>query len=90
MKADILLRKDQVNIKEDNKDVRLLKEELWMKTTYKGIGNYKAVVNSISPSDRWSNRINQSGNRNISTTLCQLPTGQLDEMASSYRFSIQQ
>ena len=89
MKADILLRKDQVNIKEDNKDVRLLKEELWMKTTYKGIGNYKAVVNSISPSDRWSNRINQSGNRNISTTLCQLPTGQLNRMANSYRVSIQ-
>jgi len=28
-KADILLRKDQVNMKEDNKDVQLLKEELW-------------------------------------------------------------
>jgi len=29
MKADILLRKDQVNIKEDNKDVQLLKDKLW-------------------------------------------------------------
>jgi len=29
MKADILLRKDQVNMKEDNKDVQLLKEQLW-------------------------------------------------------------
>jgi len=28
MKADILSRKDQVNTKEDNKDVQLLKEEL--------------------------------------------------------------
>ena len=28
-KADILSRKDQVNTKEDNKDVQLLKEELW-------------------------------------------------------------
>jgi len=28
-KADILLRKDQVNTKEDNKNVQLLKEELW-------------------------------------------------------------
>jgi len=28
-KADILLRKDQVNTKEDNKDVQLLKEKLW-------------------------------------------------------------
>jgi len=29
MKADIFSRKDQVNTKEDNKDVQLLKEELW-------------------------------------------------------------
>jgi len=28
-KTDILLRKDQVNTKEDNKNVQLLKEELW-------------------------------------------------------------
>ena len=28
-KADILSRKDQVNTKEDNKDVQLLKEKLW-------------------------------------------------------------
>ena len=32
-KADILLRKDQVNTKEDNKDVQLLKEELWSRRT---------------------------------------------------------
>jgi len=28
-KADILSRKEQVNTKEDNKDVQLLKKELW-------------------------------------------------------------
>jgi len=28
-KADILSRKEQVNRKEDNKDVQLLKKELW-------------------------------------------------------------
>ena len=28
-KTDILLRKDQVNTKEDNKDVQLLKDKLW-------------------------------------------------------------
>jgi len=32
-KADILLRKDQVNTKEDNKDIQLLKEELWSRRT---------------------------------------------------------
>ena len=32
-KANILLRKDQVNTKEDNKDVQLLKEELWSRRT---------------------------------------------------------
>ena len=29
MKADILLRKDQVDTQDDNKDVQMLKEELW-------------------------------------------------------------
>jgi len=28
-KADILLRKDQVNTKEDNKNIQMLKEKLW-------------------------------------------------------------
>jgi len=28
-KTDILLRKDQVNTQDDNKDVQMLKEELW-------------------------------------------------------------
>ena len=32
-KTDILSRKDQVNMKEDNKDVQLLKEELWSRRT---------------------------------------------------------
>ena len=32
-KADILFRKDQVNTKEDNKDIQLLKEELWSRRT---------------------------------------------------------
>ena len=32
-KADILLRKYQINMKEDNKDVQLLKEELWSRRT---------------------------------------------------------
>ena len=33
MKADILLQKEQVDTKEDNKDVQLLKEELWQQRT---------------------------------------------------------
>ena len=32
-KADILLRKDQVNTKGDNKDVQLLKDKLWQQKT---------------------------------------------------------
>jgi len=32
-KADILSRKEQVDTKEDNKDVQLLKEELWQQRT---------------------------------------------------------
>ena len=33
MKADILSRKEQVNMKEDNKDVQLLKDEMWTRKT---------------------------------------------------------
>ena len=32
-KADILSRKDQVNTKEDNKDIQLLKKGLWSRRT---------------------------------------------------------
>ena len=32
-KADILFRKDQVDTKEDNKDVQLLKNEIWTRKT---------------------------------------------------------
>ena len=32
-KADILSRKEQIDTKEDNKDVQLLKEELWQQRT---------------------------------------------------------
>jgi len=32
-KVDILSRKDQVNTKEDNKNIQILKEELWMRRT---------------------------------------------------------
>ena len=32
-KADILSRKDQVNTKKDNKNIQILKKELWMRRT---------------------------------------------------------
>ena len=43
-KADILSRKDQVNIKEDNKDVQLLKEKLWQQRTIVEITMIKRKV----------------------------------------------
>ena len=33
MKADILSRKDQVDTKDDNKDIQLLKDKMWTKRT---------------------------------------------------------
>jgi len=33
MKANILSRKNQVDMKENNKDVQLLKEQLWVRRT---------------------------------------------------------
>ena len=43
-KADILSRKEQVNTKEDNKDVQLLKEELWQQRTMVEITMIKRKV----------------------------------------------
>ena len=37
IKMDILSRKDQVNMKEDNKNIQLLKEQLWIRRTIVGI-----------------------------------------------------
>ena len=36
-KADILSRRNQVNTKEDNKNIQLLKEELWTRRTTAGV-----------------------------------------------------
>ena len=33
MKVNILLRKDQINTRDDNKDIQMLKEEVWTKRT---------------------------------------------------------
>jgi len=44
MKADILSRKDQVNMKEDNKDVWLLKEELWTRKTTAEVTMLKKTI----------------------------------------------
>ena len=33
MKADILSQKEQVDTREDNKDVQLLKDEMWTRKT---------------------------------------------------------
>jgi len=44
MKTDILSRKDQVNMKEDNKDVQLLKEELWTRKTTAEVTMLKKTI----------------------------------------------
>jgi len=43
-KADILSRKDQVNTQDNNKDVQMLKEELWKRTTTAEITMLKKTV----------------------------------------------
>ena len=49
IKVDILSRKDQVDTWEDNKDVKMLKEELWTRRTTVEITmlkRYKSLENS--------------------------------------------
>jgi len=64
MKADILSRKEQVNIKE-------------------------TTINSISFSNKWSNKENQLGDKNILMTLCELSIGQLDGLAGCCGIPVQ-
>jgi len=48
-KADILSRKEQVDTKEDNKDIQLLKDEMWTrKTTAKVIMLGRKVITEES------------------------------------------
>jgi len=53
-KADILSRKEQVNTKEDNKDVQLLKDNL--EEQHKREGNYPSIGKErwISMERRWN------------------------------------
>ena len=44
MKTDILSRKDQVNTKEDNKDIWLLREELWIRKTTAEVTMLKRTI----------------------------------------------
>jgi len=46
------------------------------------------TINSISPSNGWTDGANQPRNWYILKALCQLPTRQLDRIASSSRISI--
>jgi len=41
---------------------------------YQDVGNEKVAINGIPFSNRWSNRKDQPGDRNIPTALCELPT----------------
>ena len=42
---------------------------------HKSTGNKETTIDSIPSSNRWSNGKNQSRDRNVSMTLCELPTG---------------
>ena len=58
MKANILSRKDQVDTQEDNKDVQMLKEELWTKKITAEImmlKRYKLLEDSNLLEEIWRN-----------------------------------
>ena len=42
--------------------------------THKGIGNEEITIDGIPSPNKWSNRKNQSRNKNVSMTLCELQT----------------
>ena len=50
-KADILSRKDQVNTKNDNKDVQVLREELWTRRTMEEVTMLKRNQTTVDDLD---------------------------------------
>ena len=57
-KANILSRKDQVNNQDDNKDVQMLKDELWTRRTIAEVTvlqRKEAIENSSLSDDIWRN-----------------------------------
>jgi len=56
---------------------------------YKGARNKETTVNGIPSPNKWSNGKNKPGDKNVSTTLCELPTRQLNGLASYSGISVQ-
>ena len=54
----------------------------------KGIGNWKNIIYSILPLNRWPNRMDKSRSESILMILHQLLTGQLDRMVGNCRIPI--
>jgi len=55
---------------------------------YKSTRNKEITIDSIPFLNRWSNRKNKLGDRNISATLYELSTRQLDGLAGCSRILI--
>jgi len=57
---------------------------------HKSIGDKETTtINGILSSNRWLNGKNKLGDRNVLMTLCELPTGQSDGLASCSRVLVQ-
>jgi len=56
---------------------------------HKSAEDKEITINGIPFSNRWSNGKDKPGDRNIFTALCELPTRQLDGLASCGRVSVQ-
>jgi len=53
------------------------------------VNTKETTINSISFSNKWSNKKNQLGDRNIPTTLYELSIGQLDRLAGCCGIPVQ-
>jgi len=56
---------------------------------HESTGNKKTTIDGISFSNRWSNRKDKPGDRNIPMTLCESSTEQLDRLAGCCRIPVQ-
>ena len=55
---------------------------------HKSTRDEETTIDGIPSTNRWSNGKNQSGDRNVSMTLCELPTRRLDKLVGHCRIPV--
>ena len=76
------------NIQKDSQQQRTTIHIQVHRRVYQSTRNQVTIIDSVSFSNRWSNKKDKPRDRNIFMTLHELPTGQLDGIVGCSRVSV--